>query len=72
MMIVWVNLHAGYLIGLVLIGVTIVGVVLDAWFAGESSRSQWPRLKTLVLVFVACLLAVNSESAGTTNLLVSV
>ena len=64
LMIVWVNLHAGYLIGLVLIGVVGVGVVLDAWFAGEKLASRWPQLKTLVLVFVACLLVVNLNPQG--------
>jgi len=64
LMIVWVNLHAGYLLGLVLIGVAITGVMLDAWFAGEKLASQWPRLKTLVLVFVACLVAVNLNPQG--------
>ena len=64
LMIVWVNLHAGYLIGLVLIGVTIVGVVLDAWFAGEKLASHWPQLKTLALVFVTCLLVVNLNPQG--------
>jgi hypothetical protein len=64
LMIVWVNLHAGYLIGLVLIGVAIVGVVLDAWFAGEKLASYWPQLKTLGIVFVACFVAVNLNPQG--------
>jgi hypothetical protein len=64
LMIVWVNLHAGYLIGLVLIGVVMVGVVLDAWFVGEKLALHWPRLKTLALVFVACLVAVNLNPQG--------
>lgn len=64
LMIVWVNLHAGYLIGVVLIGVVIAGVVLDAWFAGEKLGSQWSLLKTLLLVFLACLLAVNLNPQG--------
>lgn len=64
LMVLWVNLHAGYLIGLVLIGVTIVGVALDAWAAGEKLASHWPRIKTLVLVFLACLLAVNLNPQG--------
>jgi hypothetical protein len=63
-MMVWVNLHAGYLIGLVLIGVTIVGVVLDAWVARERLTTQRSRLKTLTLVFVACLVAVNLNPQG--------
>lgn len=64
LMIVWVNLHAGYLIGLVLIGVVIVGVVLDAWFGDEKLASNWPQLKTLALVFIACLLVVNFNPQG--------
>ena len=64
LMILWVNLHAGFLLGLVLIGVAIAGVVLDAWFAGEKLASQLPRLKTLALVFVACLVAVNLNPQG--------
>ncbi|HET6979057.1 MAG TPA: hypothetical protein VFI24_22175 [Pyrinomonadaceae bacterium] len=62
LMIVWVNLHAGYLIGLVLIGLTMVGVVVDAWFDGQTL--PWPRLKTLALVFIACLVAVNLNPQG--------
>ena len=58
MMVVWVNLHAGYLIGLVLIGVTIVGVVVYPGSIGETLGSDWPRLKTVVLILVACLVAV--------------
>jgi len=64
LMMVWVNLHAGYLLGLVLIGVAIAGVVLDAWFAGEKLASRWQILKTLVLVLVACLVAVNLNPQG--------
>src|SRR5215216_1784604 len=64
LMIVWVNLHAGYLIGLVLIGLAIAGVVLDAWFAGEKLAAHSSRLKTLVLVFVACFVAVTLNPQG--------
>jgi hypothetical protein len=64
LMVLWVNLHAGYLIGLVLIGVTIVGLVLDAWATGEKLTVHWPRLKTLAFLFVACLLAVNLNPQG--------
>ena len=63
-MAVWVNLHAGYLIGLVLIGVTIVGIVLDSWVAREKLTLHWPRLKTLIFVFLACMVAVNLNPQG--------
>jgi len=38
--------------------------VLDAWLAGEKLASHWPQLKTLVLVFIACLVAVNLNPQG--------
>jgi hypothetical protein len=64
LMVLWVNLHAGYLIGLVLIGVTIVGVVLDASFAGETLASHWPQLKKLIFVFVSCVMGVTFNPQG--------
>jgi len=57
LMVVWVNLHGGFFIGSALIAVTLIGVPLDAWAAGENVRTVWPRVKTLALVFVGCLLA---------------
>ena len=38
-MVVWVNLHAGFLIGLVLVGLTLAGEVVDAAFAGREPRA---------------------------------
>ena len=64
LMVLWVNLHAGYLIGLVLLGVGIAGVVVDAWAVGETIRSRWDRIKTLGLVLLACLVAVLLNPQG--------
>jgi hypothetical protein len=56
LMALWVNLHGAFLYGFALIGVTIGGVVLDAWASGEKIRPLWPRLKTLASVLVGSFL----------------
>lgn len=57
LMAVWVNLHGGFFIGLLLIGLTIVGIPLDSWSTGQKLSSVWPRVKVLGLVLFGCLLA---------------
>jgi hypothetical protein len=57
LMVLWVNLHGGFLIGLALIAVTLIGIVLDAWAAGEPVRQRLPAVRLLAMVFVGCLLA---------------
>jgi hypothetical protein len=64
LMALWVNLHGGFLIGLVLIGLTIIGILLDAWATGEKFTSLWPRLRTLGLVLMGCILVVNLNPQG--------
>ena len=63
-MAVWANLHAGYLLGLVFIAVTIVGVLLDAWSEGEPIRPLSTRLRTLSLVLLASVGAVSLNPHG--------
>jgi hypothetical protein len=57
LMVLWVNLHGGYLIGLGLIGLTIVGMLLDAWLIVGAVGPRWQRVRTLIFVLIACLLA---------------
>lgn len=64
LMALWVNLHGGFLIGPVLIGLTIVGVPLDAWARGESFTSTRPQLRTLSVVLAGCLLAALLNPHG--------
>jgi hypothetical protein len=64
LMILWVNLHGGFVIGLLLIGFTIVGVLLDGWNEGLKTVSLWPRLRTLSLVLLGCLAAVAINPYG--------
>lgn len=67
LMVLWVNLHSGFAIGIVLIGIFLVGGIL-----GDHSRSRElidlhnPRLKFLALVFFACLAVVLLNPNGAT------
>lgn len=54
----WANLHGGFFIGFALIVLTAAGMVVDRW-AGvlEEAESFRSRLRTLALVFGACVIA---------------
>lgn len=64
LMALWANLHGGFLIGLVLILLAIVGIPLDAWAAGERARPLWPRLRRLALVLLGSALAACLNPQG--------
>jgi hypothetical protein len=64
LMALWVNLHGGFMIGLVLIGLTIIGIPLDAWAVGERIGPSWPRLRVLGFVLLGCLLVVMLNPHG--------
>ncbi|HEX3252541.1 MAG TPA: hypothetical protein VHS05_24090 [Pyrinomonadaceae bacterium] len=64
LMVLWVNLHGGFLIGLVLIGLALVGAPLDSWARGEKLTSAWPKVRGLSVVLVGCLLAVLLNPHG--------
>ena len=64
LMAVWVNLHGGFLIGLVLIVLTIVGIPLDAWVAKEKFGQLWQRLSKLTLLLLACCVAACLNPQG--------
>jgi hypothetical protein len=56
-MALWVNLHGGFFIGFALMGLTIIGLPLDAWATGEKFSSVWPRVKVLAIALLGCVLA---------------
>jgi hypothetical protein len=64
LMLLWVNLHAGYPIGLVFVALYLLGETLEAAvFAGQWTPSA-PRLKQLALVFAVCVALVPFNPNG--------
>ena len=51
-MVLWVNLHGGFAVGLLLIVLTLVGILLDGWVEGRKWQELWPGLRTLLLVLI--------------------
>ena len=64
-MVLWANLHGGFLLGLALIALTAVGMVFD-WCVGVLDEPELfrPRLQKLFLVFVSCGLAALVNPYG--------
>lgn len=68
--ILWVNMHAGFALGLVLIALTAAGMLLDAWLMPDDEEdaptriNAWPRVRRLGLVFGACTVAVALNPNG--------
>src|ERR1044072_1715234 len=58
LMVLWVNLHAGWVLGLVLILLTLFGILLDVLFGSESRSTLRERAPALLGVLVACSLAI--------------
>lgn len=66
LMILWVNLHGAFVIGLVLIAVFIVGELAELLTGRERDEANIRRLKTLGLIFLLCFVATlaNPEIIG--------
>lgn len=63
--ILWSNLHGGYPLGLILIGVTIVGELVNRWLQIDLSRElSWKEIRLLVIVGAASALAVVINPNG--------
>lgn len=58
MMILWANLHGGYILGLVAIGTLIAGEIGDRLLLNITEKSlSWLQIRDLAIVFVVCILA---------------
>lgn len=75
LMLLWVNLHSGFMLGIAVTGVYLLGEIAERLFSASPphfSRADliavWrdPRLKTLALVFIGCLAVVPFNPNGAT------
>lgn len=70
LMLLWVNLHAGYALGIALMGLFLVGDALDAGlgfapFDSKGGPALAPRIRALALAIVACTAVVPLNPYGT-------
>jgi hypothetical protein len=64
LMALWVNMHAGFAVGIALILLVIIGMALAGLARRESSAALWRRLRSLFLVLIACVGAVLLNPNG--------
>jgi hypothetical protein len=62
--VLWTNLHAGFLIGAIFLGIGLVALVVRGWL--RFGAEAWPRARGLALILVATLLAalINPYAIG--------
>ena len=65
LMVLWVNLHGAFLIGLTFIGLTAAGIAVDAWIDREAVAVVWARVRPLLVLLGACALAALINPYGT-------
>src|SRR5258708_10803077 len=64
LILLWVNLHAGYPIGLAFIALFLLGEGLEAAIGGEPRQKSASRLKRLAMAFGLCLALVVLNPNG--------
>jgi hypothetical protein len=64
LMLLWVNLHGGYVLGLVLIAIALAGIILDGLFEKKPRAEILKSVAPLALIFLACLVVVPVNPNG--------
>jgi hypothetical protein len=64
LMLLWVNLHGGFMAGLMLLGVYIAGNSLSLLSGGSSSGGAGRKIKALAITFVLCIIASAINPLG--------
>jgi hypothetical protein len=67
-MILWVNMHASYALGIVIVIISLVGQFTDTliqnWRSMSPHKSLWKELYPILFTFILCLLAVLFNPNG--------
>jgi hypothetical protein len=64
LMLLWVNLHGGFLLGPALMAITLAGWAVEAWLGLENWAKAGARLQQLGFVLVACLAVIPINPNG--------
>lgn len=64
LMVLWVNLHAGYAVGIGLIALSLLGHVVDAWLGLEDWEQAGPQLRSHLLALLGCIAVVPLNPNG--------
>lgn len=64
LMLLWVNLHGGYVLGLVLITITLFGITLDGLIEKRELKEILRRARPLIFVLAACVIVVPLNPNG--------
>jgi hypothetical protein len=65
LMLLWVNLHAGYALGIVLLVLFLAGRAVDVAFGFDKWSATAPQLRNLGLALVLCLTVIPLNPNGT-------
>lgn len=65
LMVLWVNLHAGFAIGIALIALFLLGELFSVVLGFEVWKNSFPRLRRLLLLLIACVAVIPLNPYGT-------
>ena len=65
LILIWVNLHGGYIVGIVLLGIYVVGNLL-AWITNREPNAErfLQNFKSLLLIMIVCILVSTINPQG--------
>jgi hypothetical protein len=70
LMLVWVNLHGGFILGLILLGIYLAGNLAKSYYASNNERRQWlEKTRFLAMITIACVLVALLNPYGHKTLL---